>query len=87
MLLRRRCIFNNCFILIYRIAKDVRHKLRTLRYNVAFLDRLIDAVFLNQFVMGRRGSMNEERKENGADKGIDAAIARELQRKIMEMDR
>lgn len=64
MQLKRKCKFKIIVIKIkikafnhhlkkqfYRIKGDVRNKLKTLRFNIAFLDKMIDAMFLNNFMI------------------------------------
>ena len=45
---------------MYRIIGDVRQKLRALKFNLAFLDKMIDALFVNQIAPQKIS--NEERK-------------------------
>lgn len=73
--------------------------MRALTFNIAFLDRMIDAIFVNQIVLQSHNQENsldfgEERKENlaaspgpsSAEGILSNAFARELNKRIQEMD-
>ena len=78
------------------MESDVRQKVKALSYNVAFLDRMLDAVFVNPpaSALANNTSLElmpeEERKELQAQAqaaNVDLAFAHELSRRIDQMDR
>jgi hypothetical protein len=70
------------------IESDVRKKIKALTFNITFLDRMIDAIFVNQLPVAPPTTfsleLNEEERKGG---GLDIAFAHEINKRMEVMDK